>query len=129
MRGSSHLNNFSLGVIYLIYYGCQNFAYIKGMSKNSKKLVVELGKEMGASDCIELVQVEDYIKKSVSSWVYLWEGGLLSFMEGKEKHDEHILMQFINSWTHRKVNINEMAFEIIEELIARVRGFSLEGNN
>ena len=99
------------------------------MLENYEKLVVEMGEEMGASDCIELVEVEAYIKKSEVSWVYLQEGRLLTFTEGMEKHEEHILIQFINYWNDRKMSINDMAFKIIEELIARVKGFSLEGKN
>ena len=59
--------------------------------------MVELGDEMGASDYIEPVKGEDYIRKSEASCVYLWEGGFFSSMEGIEKHVEYILMQFINS--------------------------------
>ena len=50
-------------------------------------------------------------------------------MEEMEKYDEHILMQFINSWTNRKVNINLMSFEIMEELVSRFKKLSLEGKN
>ena len=53
----------------------------------------------------------------------------MSFVEGMEKHDEHILMQLINSWTNMKVNINGMAFEKMEEIVTRARELSLEGKN
>ena len=59
--------------------------------------MVEIGEEMGPIDYIELVEAENYIRKSEVSWVNLWKGGLLPFMEGMKHHNEHILMQFINS--------------------------------
>ena len=45
---------------------------------------------MGMSDHIELVEVEEYIHKSEVMIVYLWEGGLLPFIEGMIKHEENI---------------------------------------
>ena len=63
----------------------------------------------------------------VLAMVYLWEGSLLPFMEGMEKHDKHISMQFFNLWNERKVNINGMVFEITEEVIAGVGGFFRRG--
>ena len=50
-------------------------------------------------------------------------------MEGMENHDEHISMQFINSCNDWKVNINDMSFKIVEELVVRVGGLSPEGKN
>ena len=99
------------------------------MPEDSKNLVVDLGEEMGASDCIKIVKIEDYIRKIETTWVYLGEGGLMPFMEGMEEHDEHISMQFINSWTDKKVNINGMMFEIMEEIVARVGELSQAGKS
>ena len=45
---------------------------------------------MGMSDHVELVQVEEYIHKSEAMIFYLWEGGLLPFIEGMIKHKENI---------------------------------------
>ena len=50
-------------------------------------------------------------------------------MEDMENHDEHILMQFINSWNDRKANINDISCKIVEELVVRVGGLSPEGKN
>ena len=76
------------------------------MEKKIEELVVELGGEMGASNHIEPVGVEACIHKGEGAMVYLRKGGLLPFMEGMEKHDEHISMQLFNSWNDKKVNIN-----------------------
>lgn len=65
------LNNFTLSAIYLFYHGYHNLFCNKGMSKNFEKLVVELSKEMGTSDHSELVKVEDYIRESEATWVYV----------------------------------------------------------
>ena len=50
-------------------------------------------------------------------------------MEGMQKHDEHILMQFIYSWNDKKVNINDMSFKVMEELVVSVGGLSPKGKN
>ncbi len=71
MIGFDCIHNFSISVNYLIYHSGHNLVCTKGMSKDSKKLLVELGEEMGASGCINLVKIEDYIKNSEATWVYL----------------------------------------------------------
>ena len=101
MMGFGCLHNFSLSVIYLICHGCHNSFCNKGILEDSKKLVVDLGEEMGVCDHIEPVKIGVYIRKSQVAWVYLREGGLLPFMKVIEQHDEHISMQFINSWIDR----------------------------
>ena len=95
------------------------------MSKNSKELVVQLGGGMGTSDCIEPMGEEACIHKSEVVMVYFPKGGLLPFMEGMTKHDENMSMHFFNSWNDTKVNFNGMGFEIIEEVIPKVQGFTL----
>ena len=95
MMGFFYLNNFifECDLFNLLVYK----KWILENSKNSKKEVVELGEEIGPSDYIELLDVENYIRKSEVSWVYPWKGCLLPFMEVMKNHNEHISMQFINS--------------------------------
>lgn len=81
---------FILGVIYLINSDYQ--IYNKAMSENLEDLVIELGGGMRTSHRIEHVGVEACIYKNKVGMVYLWEGSLLPFMEGMEKHDEYISM-------------------------------------
>ena len=71
MMNFYRLNNFSLSAFYLICHGYHNLFCNKGMSKEFEKLVVELSKEMGTSDHIELVKDEDYIRESEAAWVYV----------------------------------------------------------
>ena len=52
---------------------------------------------MGMSDHIEVVEVEEYIHKSEAVIVYLWEGGMLPFIEGMIKHQKNISIQYFNS--------------------------------
>ena len=84
---------------------------------------------MGMSDHIELLEVEEYIHKSEVMIGYLWEGGLLPFIEGMIKHEENISMQCFNSWNDIRVTINGMSFEITEDLITWVSGFPMGGKN
>ena len=78
---------FILGAIYLT--NGDYHTYNKVMLKNLEELVIELGGGMDTNDHIELVEVEDCIHKSEAMMVYLWEGGLLLFMEGIEKYYEY----------------------------------------
>ena len=77
---------------------CEVAPLYKGMSENSKKLVVEISKDMGASsDRIESEKIEDYIINSEVAWTYLKEGDLLPFMEGMGGYDEHVSLQFFDT--------------------------------
>ena len=49
------------------------------------------------------------------------------FIEGMEKHDKNISMEFINSWTHTNVNINRIGFKIMEVHFASIKELFLEG--
>ena len=72
------LHNSSLNLKSLTYRGYHNFVYNKGMSLQTKGLVIELreGNMGGSSNYMELDEIESYIKDSEALWVYLWEGGL-----------------------------------------------------
>ena len=68
MMGFFYLNNFIFECDLFNPLVCKK--WISENSKNSKKQVVELGEEMGMSNYIEQVEVENYISKSEASWVY-----------------------------------------------------------
>ena len=68
MMGFFYLNNFIFECDLFNLLVCKR--WISENSKNSKKQVVELGEEMGMSNYIEQVEVENYISESEASWVY-----------------------------------------------------------
>ena len=61
-----------------------------GKAMSLGELVVDLGGDMGTSDHIELVDVEECISSNKAAMVYLQEGGLLPYMEGMVKHNKVI---------------------------------------
>lgn len=104
---------------------CEGIQYCSGMS--SKELVVDIGKQMGAtSDHIEPKAIEDRITNSEAAQTYLKEGSLSSFMEGMGIHDEHVSLQFMESWENKRVNINGVTFEMTKQLITQVSDHALK---
>lgn len=97
MMGINCFLMFIFSIISLNYVGFKVLSYNKGMSMQTKDLVIELDEDMCAIDHIELDKIEDCIRDSEAAWVYLHEGGLMSFMEGIGRYDEHVSLQFVNT--------------------------------
>lgn len=87
--------------------------------------MVELGSGMGTKDHTEPIEIEECIRNGEVVTIYLWEGGLLPFMEGMIKYEENISMHHFNSWKDKRMVINLMSFEITKDLIAKVGGFPI----
>ena len=50
-------------------------------------------------------------------------------MECIEGFDEKVSFKFVNSWINKKVSIKWVTFAMMEELIAKVGGLSLESKS
>lgn len=126
--GTNCFNMIILSDIFLSSLHFQALSCNKGMLVQIEGFFIELreGDMGGSSNHIELDEIEDFIRDSEVTLVYLCEGGLLPFMECIEGYDKHVSLQFVNSWANRKVTINDMAFEMTKELISKVCGLCLE---
>ena len=76
--------------------------------------------------CIEPVVINENMRKPLV-WYLLKEGGLVSFMEALNGHEENFSMQCVHSWENRRVTINGILFLILEEVNALVMGLAMKG--
>jgi hypothetical protein len=74
-------------------------------------------------------KIEKIVRDDKVAWSYLKEGRFIPFMERIEGYDEMITWKFVNSWKKYWVTINEVPFEVTEELIGNATRLPLEGKS
>ena len=85
------------------------------------------GIEMGGDlNRMEPTRIENF-KDRLVTWYLLKEGGFLPYMMSMAGYDENCALQFVNSWNERKVTINDITFQVTEEVIAMATGLTTKG--
>ena len=75
---------------------------------------------------IEPVVIDENMRKPLV-WYLLKEGGLVSFMEALNGHEENFSMQFVNSWENCRLTLNGISFHILKEAISLRTGLAMRG--
>ena len=75
---------------------------------------------------MEPMRIENF-KDRMATWYLLKEGGFLSYMLSMAGYDENCALLFVNSWNDRKVTINNITFQVTEEVISMATGLTTKG--
>ncbi len=84
--------------------------------------------DMGEEDLnrLEPMKMENF-KVRIATQFLLKEGGFLTYMQAMAGYDKNCALQFVNGWNDYKVTINEITFQVNEEVIAMATGLSMKG--
>ena len=75
---------------------------------------------------LEPPKIKDYSTR-MATWFIFKEGVFLPYMQSMEGYDENCSLQFVNKWNDRRVTINEITFQVNEEVIAMATGLLSKG--